>query len=270
MLSSIQEFIESNKLFSKTDQLLVAVSGGIDSVVLLQSLHQLGYSLTIAHCNYQLRGEESDGDEAFVRKLAESLGVPIHVIHFQTAEIAKQSNESIQMVARRLRYDWFEQLMKQEGGNFVATAHHLNDSLETVLFNFTKGTGIAGLSGIPAKIGKVVRPLMGTTKAEILEFAEQEKLAWREDSSNDSTKYLRNRIRHKVLPVLKTINPNFEQTGFQTLQKLAAVEDLVAEEIYRFERRVFKEHPKDWSLPIPLLKKENHLTYKLFESLKKY
>lgn len=270
MLATIQQFIEAKDLFLPSDKLIVAVSGGMDSVVLLHSLHQLGYSLAVAHCNYQLRGDESDGDESFVKKLANNLKIPFHTIHFDTATIAETTNESIQMVARRLRYEWFEELATQEGAHYIATAHHLNDSLETVLFNFTKGTGIAGLTGISAKAGKVVRPLLSSTKEEIIQYAEEQQLEWREDSSNDSTKYFRNRIRHKVLPVLKTINPNFEQTGVQTLEKLEAVQALVDQEIYHFERRVFKEHPNDWSLPIPLLKKESHLTFKLYEALKKY
>lgn len=270
MKQTIQQFIESHQLFTTTDKLLVAVSGGIDSIVLVHSLQQLGHHLEIAHCNYQLRGEESDGDEAFVKQLAEALGIPLNIIHFDTERIANESNESIQMVARRLRYEWFEELLNQRGLDYVATAHHLNDSLETVLFNFTKGTGIAGLSGISAKVGRIVRPLLSSTKKDILEFAEANQLAWREDSSNDSTKYHRNKIRHKVLPVLKEINPNFEQTGFQTLQKLDAVQAIVDQEIYAFERRVIKEHPNDLSMPIPLLKKESHLGFKLFEALKKY
>lgn len=230
LLSQFQSFITSNALFDPKDRLLVAVSGGVDSVVLCELLHLNNDDFAIAHCNFQLRGLESDGDEDFVRGMAEKYQVPFHCIRFETLSVAEKQNISTQMAARDLRYEWFDELMKENNYRYLLTAHHANDLLETSLFNFTKGTGIAGLRGIRRKKDQIIRPLSFATKESILTYGEHHKLHWREDSSNSSNKYHRNRIRNLVIPELKKINPGLEKTYMQNQERFEALEALLKEQ----------------------------------------
>ena len=228
MLEEIRQFIEDQQLFSlTTDPLLVAVSGGQDSVVLLDALHRLGVPLAVAHCHFGLRGDDADADEQFVRKLAKQYEAPYFVEFFQTKAFAEQEGISTQMAARALRYAWFEQVRRREGLAYVATAHHQRDAAETMLLNLTHGTGLAGLHGIPAKNGHLVRPLLPIAKPALFDYLVKNQLLWREDASNDSPTYQRNRLRQQVLPVLREINPNLDHTLQITAERVGGAEEIV-------------------------------------------
>ena len=228
MLEKIRQFVEDQQLFSLTaDPLLVAVSGGQDSVVLLDALHRLGVPLAVAHCHFGLRGDEADADEQFVRKLAKQYAAPYFVEFFQTKAFAEQEGISTQMAARALRYAWFEQVRRRESLAYVATAHHQRDAAETMLLNLTHGTGLAGLHGIPAKNGHLVRPLLPIDKPALFDYLVENGLAWREDASNDSPVYQRNRLRLEVLPVLRDINPNLDRTLQITAERVGGAEEIV-------------------------------------------
>jgi len=200
------------------------VSGGLDSMALLRLFHEGGFSVAVAHANFQLRGAESDGDEQFVARYCKQRGIPFFGNRFDTNNYAKANGLSVQMAARELRYAWFAQLMQSEGFDCVATAHHANDNTETVFLNLTKGAGIDGLTGIEPRNGKIIRPLLFASRAQIEEYAAQIQLAWREDESNAGTDYERNKIRHTVITTLKQINPALENTIARSTEKLKGVE----------------------------------------------
>ena len=212
MIKQFEINITKNKLFRKTDKLLVAFSGGVDSVVLTDLLHKCGYTAELAHCNFQLRGKEANDDTKFCENFANSLPMPIHVSYFDTKAYAVEHKLSIQMAARELRYHWFNELIERNNYAAIITAHHANDAIETLLVNLIRGTGIKGLQGIPLKQNKVVRPLLFATKDEIKLYAIKNNLAYREDSSNQEIKYKRNFIRHQIIPRLKELNPALEET----------------------------------------------------------
>lgn len=228
MLEVVRQFIEEHALFSlEEDPILVAVSGGLDSVVLLDVLHRLKVQVAVAHCHFGLRGEEADADEQFVRKLAKQYGLPYFAEFFQTKEYAEQEGISTQMAARFLRYRWFEQLRQVQGLAYIATAHHQRDEAETMILNLTHGTGLAGLHGIQVKNGHIIRPLLGLGRDDLHEYLVERGLRWREDESNDSTVYQRNLLRHEVLPVLREINPNLDQTMHGTAERVSGAEEIV-------------------------------------------
>ena len=221
------DFIEKNKLFARRHRILVAVSGGMDSVLLAHLLKGAGYVFGITHCNFQLRGGESDADQNFVTALAEKLGVPVYSTNFDTKAYAAEMKISIQMAARDLRYQWFKQISQEGGYDFIALAHHQNDAIETILLNLTRGTGIAGLHGILPKNGKLVRPMLFLKREDIAAIVEENKLPYREDSSNASAKYARNKLRLEVIPKLKELNPALEETFEQNLEHFRGLEELL-------------------------------------------
>ena len=204
----------------KNKKILLAISGGIDSVVLTHLLYSHGTELLLAHCNFQLRGEESDGDEAFVRNFAKTLGIPLEVKRFDTKEYAKAQQLNTQLAARELRYEWFYQLLETHHCEALATAHHANDNLETFLINLSRGSGLDGLLGIPQQTDKIVRPLLQWSRQQIYDYAEAHQLQWREDSSNASNKYVRNVIRHEIIPQMAAIHPNYLENFNQTQEYL--------------------------------------------------
>lgn len=203
-------FLESlNRMnVNKSNKLLLAVSGGLDSMVMMHLFHECGFMAVIAHCNFKLRGEESDLDAALVEKNAVGLGFTFHQQSFETAAFAKDNGISIQMAARRLRYDWFHQLAQSENCTYIATAHHADDQAETILLNLTKGTGIAGMHGIPELSGRIIRPLIHLKRDELVAYADEKGIHWRDDASNHESAYERNFIRNEVVPLLRSINPS--------------------------------------------------------------
>lgn len=209
ILDNFKSYIARHALFTMEDKILLTVSGGVDSMVMLSLFVQAGYNIGVAHCNFQLRGQESDEDEVMVMELTKKLGVPLHNKRFNTMEEVERSGDSVEMVARRQRYEWFYSLCETEGYKVISVAHHVDDSIETFFINLLRGTGLRGLTGINHQMGKVVRPLMFASRKEILEYAIQNKIPYREDSTNHTTKYLRNKIRLGIIPLIKEIKPAF-------------------------------------------------------------
>ena len=215
-----QSYVERHGLFSRDDRILLTVSGGVDSMVLLSLMASLGYRFGVAHCNFQLRGAESDEDEVIVAREAARYGVPCDNRRFDTAAEMERTGESMEMTARRLRYAWFEELRREHGYAAIAVAHHADDSIETFFINLLRGTGLRGLTGISTRMGRVVRPLMFASRREILEYAVAQKIPFREDSSNRSTKYLRNKIRLGLIPRIREINPKFTDLMRRNIERL--------------------------------------------------
>ncbi|HKG07493.1 MAG TPA: tRNA lysidine(34) synthetase TilS, partial [Pedobacter sp.] len=237
-LQPFKDHIRSNALFAGGQKILLAVSGGKDSVLMAHLFKQSGFHFGIAHCNFNLRADESQRDESFVRMLAATLEVPFHVTQFQTKAYAATNKISTQMAARTLRYTWFEDIRNTQGYDFIALAQHQDDAMETILLNLTRGTGIAGLHGILPKRGKLIRPLLFLSRAEIDQFAEANHLDYVEDSSNLGSKYARNKIRHHVIPVLKALNPNVEHTFQQNIQRFAETEMVLRQTVSRLKQEL--------------------------------
>nr|WP_321225683.1 tRNA lysidine(34) synthetase TilS [uncultured Psychroserpens sp.] len=241
MQKTFNNHITKNLPFLKESKLLIAISGGLDSVILTHLCHELKLDISLAHCNFNLRGNESDGDEAFVLDLAENLDLEIFTESFSTEEFAKESKLSTQMAARELRYNWFFDLAEILKFDYILTAHHADDNLETFLINLTRGTGLSGLTGIPEVNDKIVRPLLPFSREELESYANENNWKWREDSSNASDKYLRNKLRHHVIPVLKETNSNLLQNFKTTLENLNDTADIVEESLNAVTKRAIGE-----------------------------
>lgn len=240
----LDEFlINFNKLVpgGDRDRVLLTVSGGVDSVVMCDLFGAAGLNCGVAHCNFRLRGEESDGDAAFVRELAARLGFRYHEIAFDTTRVAEEQKVSTQMAARNLRYDWFAKLAAEFGYLQVATAHHAGDQVETILLNLVRGTGIRGLQGIPPVNGIVIRPMLFATREQIAHYATERNLSWREDRSNNDDYYRRNRIRRHVVPVLKSINPSLENTFSEMTERMGAAERWLNHTLKLWKNEVWQE-----------------------------
>lgn len=223
--------INTHTLLSPNVPTLVALSGGADSVALLLLLLQEGFSVVAAHCNFHLRGKESDRDETFVAQLCQSYGVALHIRHFDTAAVAQTEGISIEMAARRLRYDFFEELRSLLGAQAIAVAHHRDDNNETLLLNLIRGTGLRGLTGMKWKNGYVVRPLLEASRQDILNYLKAGGHTYVDDSTNAETLYKRNKIRHQLLPLLRELNPSVDEALSTTIQHLAAAELLYEEQV---------------------------------------
>ena len=224
---AFQQHIQERFSFLLGKPLLLAVSGGLDSMVLAHLCTSLQLDSTIAHCNFKLRGEESDGDAQSVQTWANQHGIPILIKDFDTTAYAKKHKLSTQMAARKLRYDWFYELLTERNLDYILTAHHANDTLETSLINWSRGTGLKGLAGIPEQHEKVVRPLLPFSRKQLQEYATQEKLIWREDSSNASDYYLRNALRHHVIPQFEKEVPHLLANTLKTQQHLKQAQQLL-------------------------------------------
>ena len=270
LLKDFQQHITKHFPFLKDKKLLIAISGGIDSVVLTHLLHQSKDNISLAHCNFKLRDKESDLDEVFVNDLGKKLNLKSHTTSFNTDDYANNNKLSIQMAARELRYNWFAELLEENNLDYVLTAHQKEDVLETFLINFTRGTGLEGLTGIPAINGQIVRPLLTFTRDEIHAFATKNNIEWREDKSNASTKYFRNKIRHQVIPVLKELNPSLMQSFDKTLENLKGSQQIIHDKIANLKKNVtdLKSEPQQFS--IDEIKKTSNPKAYLFELLKEY
>ncbi|MES2416793.1 MAG: tRNA lysidine(34) synthetase TilS [Bacteroidota bacterium] len=269
-LADFTTFIEKNRLFTKKDKILLAVSGGKDSVLMVQLFKLSGYQFSIAHCNFNLRNDESQRDETFVRLLAKSLEVPFYVAHFDTVAYSKTHQVSIQMAARELRYQWFETIRQHSNYNFIALAHHQSDSIETLLLNLTRGTGISGMHGILPQRDKLVRPLLFLSRSQIDKLVEINAINYVEDSSNLSSKYARNKIRLNVIPQLQEINPNLAETFAQNIARFAETEEVLQNAVAQVRADICREENESFYFnrsKINALKPQKLL---LFELLKPY
>ena len=255
MFNDFVKYVKEQSLFQNKDRILLAVSGGIDSIAMVHMFAQSEYNFAIAHCNFSLRGEDSDADQRLVKDLAFSLKATYHMRKFDTETFAKSHKLSTQMAARTLRYAWFEELIDQHNYDYVATAHHHSDSVETVLYNLSKGTGIAGLRGILTKKEKVIRPILFALKTEIEDYANTHQLRWREDTSNASDKYHRNYIRHHVVPAISKINPSFESSTKNTLNRLKDTELILIDYIEKVKEKVLELKGTDFYLDKKALRK---------------
>ncbi len=268
MLSKIQNYIKEQNLLSSSDRLIVGLSGGADSVVLLYILHQLGYHCIAAHCNFHLRKEESNRDAQFAESYAHSLNITFEKIDFETELYASGKKISIEMAARELRYEWFEKLRENHNAKAIVTAHHQDDSVETFLLNLIRGTGIKGLTGIKPQAGFVARPLLCLSKEEILQYAEKENLVFITDSSNLKDQYTRNKIRLNILPEIKKINPSVCNTILNVMNNLREVESVYNNEINKEKEKVFNREKN--RISISLLRSFIEPGTLLFEILKPF
>ena len=270
MFEPFKQHLESRLSFLKNSKILIAISGGIDSVVLTHLCHKLELNIALAHCNFNLRGDESDADESFVLQLAEDFELDVFIESFDTNTYAEENKVSIQMAARDLRYNWFEELSEQLNFDYTLTAHHADDNLETFLINFIRGTGLEGLTGIPDVNNQFVRPLLPFSSNDIKSYAKSKNINWRDDSSNASTKYLRNKLRHDVVPILKEINPQLLQNFNNTIENLKESNYIIADAIAEFHENVvsISEDRKRVKLNINLIKTYRSPKAYLYEFLK--
>lgn len=267
MLKRFQEYIQSVFSIPAGSRILVAVSGGIDSMVLLHLIHASGFKAIVAHCNFGLRGKESDDDEALVRETAAKYNLPFFIEFFQTAEYARARKISIQMAARELRYEWLEQIRSDCDYSCIAIAHNLDDNIETMLLNLTRGTGIKGLSGIPMRSGYIIRPLLFAKREEIQEYARTNNISFREDSSNTDDKYRRNFIRHKIIPLFRELNPSFTETAGNLIENLNSVKDLYLKEMQKLQKMAVEVIPGETRISIQVLREMENPTLFLHEYL---
>jgi len=269
MLNQFERFIAKYQLQEINQPILVAVSGGIDSVVLCHHMHAAGVPFAIAHVNFGLRGGESDADDIFVAGLAETYEVAHHRKFVDTNSYAAEFKVSIQMAARTIRYDWFNELIQEHDYHGVAVGTHLNDQIETAILNLTKETGLSGLTGIQEHRDRIYRPLIQCSRKEIEAYAEQHELAWRSDSSNNDTHYQRNLIRHAVLPVLEKINPALERSFNKSFEHLKQVEEFVTYQANQILERALQKKPDQESIKKSLVEHPSN-QYILYHWLKPY
>lgn len=263
-----KQYLYDQALCQSHERVLLAVSGGKDSVMMTHLFARAGHKIGIAHCNFRLRGEESDADEALVYQLAKALDVPFFTTAFNTRTLALQRGVSIQMVARELRYEWFETIRATQNYDCIAVAHHHNDNVETLLLNLVRGTGVAGLRGIEPKRDRIIRPLLFLSAEEVHDYVLAENLEYRDDASNFSTKYARNKIRLAVIPELKAINPKLEHTMIGNISRFADTYTVLQTHVDELRSRLFAPLGDDaWEIPIvglETLVPQNFLLYELF------
>lgn len=270
MQNRFNQHVENHFSFLKGKKLLLAVSGGLDSMALLHLLKNQEFDIYVAHCNFQLRGNESEEDETFITQFCVEKDIPFFVKRFDTESFATDNKLSIQIAARTLRYAWFNEIRQENGIDFLLTAHHLDDSLETFLINFTRGSGLDGLTGIPEQNNETIRLLLPFSRNDIHDFAIENKIEWREDSSNASDKYFRNKLRHQVIPVLKELNPSFLETFQNTILYLQETQTIVERAVEAVKNEVCIYENEILSIDIQKLKE--HQSYKtyLYHILKEY
>ena len=270
MINQVKEYINKQKLFLKEDKLTLAISGGADSVCLMHVLLDLGIQFDLAHCNFKLRAKESEADEVFVKELAKNHSLKLHCKSFPTKEYANQNKISIQMAARDLRYSWFNELLKSENAKYIAVAHHQDDAIETFFINLIRGTGISGLLGIPEKKSNIVRPFLNMSRSDIEEYLEAKKQTFREDSSNTSVKYLRNKIRIQLIPLLEEMNPKIKETIKKEIAILKETTTVFFHQIESVRKEIVYRNKGVVSINIDKLKKLTPLKIYLFELLQPF
>ena len=241
MVNQFLKFIHEQNLFHSPQRILLAVSGGADSMLMLHLFVNAGFPIAVAHCNFGLRGAESDEEEQFVANYCDHHNLVCHIKHFNTSEFAMQEGISIEMAARDLRYEWFNRLLDQNGYDYLATAHHQDDVIETFLINLSRGSGIKGLSGIQPKSNRIIRPMLFTNRSEIIDYCQRLSIAYRTDSSNLDTVYKRNLIRHQILPLLEKVNPAFKKNVLKTIGNLHETDQLFQQRMAEIKDAVYSE-----------------------------
>ena len=270
MLSKLETHLSENFSFLKGKKILLATSGGLDSMVMADLFQKMNFDIAIAHCNFQLRGLESFGDQNFIQEYAERNKIPVFITQFDTENFAKDYKLSIQIAARTLRYDWFYELLETKNYDYLLTAHHLDDNVETFLINLTRGTGLDGLTGIPEQNEKIIRPLLIFSRDEIEDYAKENNIQWREDSSNASDKYLRNKIRHHIVPILKELNPDFLSSFQKTQNYLQEAQNMVEDASIMIYQQVAKEIGNEIHFDLKKMKQlPNYKSY-LYQWLNEY
>ena len=270
LLQKFTGYIKKENLFQPKDKLLLAVSGGVDSVVVCELCQQVGFEFIMAHCNFQLRGQESERDEQFVKDLAKKYNVEIFVKKFSTEKYAEENKLSIQVAARELRYDWFKSIIAEQKINWIVTAHHANDNIETLLINFFKGTGISGLRGILPKHGKIIRPLLFAKKAELVEFARENNLNYVEDSSNLSDKYTRNYFRNQIIPTVQKVFPQAEDNLLNNIDRFKDIEKLYQQSIFLHKKKLLEQKGNEIHITVLKLLMAQPLTTIVYEIIKDF
>jgi tRNA(Ile)-lysidine synthase len=265
MLQDFKNYIRKLDLCRPDDRILLAVSGGIDSIVMAHLFKEAGYDCTLAHCNFQLRGDDSEEDEGFVRSLASYLEIPIMVKRFDVEAEMKEHGISLQMAARDLRYAWFEELLTEHSLDRVATAHNQNDSVDTFFLNLSRGSGIRGLKGISPSRGRIIRPLLFASRSQIESYQKSQRIEYREDSSNRETKYQRNKIRHDVLPVMEQINPGFLEVMEGNMTRIGEVFEIYDQSIQKIRHELFTEKNGKITIAIEKLRALSPLRTWLYE-----
>lgn len=267
MQSKVEKFIKDNHLLSPKSKVILGVSGGADSIALLNILHNAGHEVIVAHCNFHLREAESQRDEIFVKQICENQGHTYRTINFDTIKFAADNSLSIEMAARKLRYDWFEQLRQEYKAEAIAVAHHRDDSVETVIMNMIRGTGIKGLTGISPKVGYIIRPFLSITRDDVEQYVKKMGLPYVTDSTNNESIYTRNIIRLDVMPYFERINPSAKESLFKTVENLQQVEKIYSHYIEEAKKNVLKD---DHTISIEELKKTVEPKAVLFEILNVY
>tara|TARA_B100001250_G_scaffold408582_1_gene431249 strand:- start:598 stop:1902 length:1305 start_codon:yes stop_codon:yes gene_type:complete len=260
-----------NTIKVNTDsKILLAVSGGVDSMVLLDLFEKAHSNFSVAHSNFCLRGKESDKDQEFIKLISESRGIECFIQKFNTEEYAKENNISIQMAARELRYSWFQKICQQYNFDFIATAHHMNDSVETLLINLIRGTGFAGLHGIKEIENNIIRPIITLRKEDLIQYAKDNNVEYREDSSNKDEKYIRNKIRNQIIPIMKDINPSVISSVGKTISRIGEVENIYNEFIVDKKENLLIQHDDQYTINIDLLLKETSSKQLLYEFISSF
>lgn len=270
LLTRFKTHLQSEFPFLEGKKLLIACSGGIDSVVLVHLLAELKLNFALAHCNFSLRGRESDLDEAFVIGLAKRLDVSVFAETFDTIGYSKEKKISVQMAARELRYTWFNHLLQNFNFDFLLTAHHLDDDLETFLIHLSRGTGLDGLLGIPVSNDKILRPLLEFSKEEIEEYAVDKNLKWREDLTNLDSDYLRNKIRLEVIPAYKETHSDLLKSFKKTQNHLRSAASLIEDYMVLIRKLVLQETEDGLRIDITVLQNLPHPKELLYELLKDF
>lgn len=270
MQQKVENYIQKHKLLTLHEPLIIGVSGGADSMALLHILMSLGYNCIVAHCNFHLRTTESDTDELFVRNYALSHKLEFHSIDFDTIRYSEDNKISIEMAARDLRYNWFNELMQKHKAQAIAVAHHADDNIETMLMNLVRGTGFRGLTGIQPRNENVIRPLLCLSRMEIEYYLTQYNLEHIEDSSNASSVYKRNKFRNEVLPLLTEINPSIRQTLYDSLERFKGSYSIYQQAIANIEKEIVHKKENTISIDIEKLKKQIDISTILYELLQSY
>lgn len=270
LLEKFKEYIKQQNLFQPKDKLLLAVSGGADSVVLCELCKLAGYQFVMAHCNFQLRGAESERDESFVRGLGQKYETEVLVKKFETEKYATDNKLSIQVAARALRYAWFQEIAADRSLSFILTAHHANDNIETLLMNFFKGTGINGLHGILPKQANLIRPLLFAKKEELNQFTKARGLNFVEDSSNASDKYTRNYFRNQLIPDLQKVFPQVEDNLLNNIERFREIEILYQQSVDLHKKKLMEQKGKEIHIPVLKLLKTTPLLTIVYEIIKDY